>query len=108
MDDLKLNLQRELIECLWNQTNEMASEVADSNARGRYLAWLIDPSTPAPAKALILKVQNAMDAIWKQYSISRAAIVAGKEPSPLTAPVDVPTFWDIAAAADTPQGAEHG
>ena len=106
MNDLKLNLQRELIECLWNQTNEMVSEVADYNARGRYLAWLIDPSTPAPAKALILKVQNAMDSIWKQYSVARAAIVAGAEPDPITAPVDVPTFWDIAAAT-TQQGADH-
>ena len=98
----------QLIEALWGEADAMANKVADANARGRYLAWLIDPSTPAPAKALILKVQVAMDNMWKQYSIARAAIVAGAEPDPITAPVDVPTFWDIAAAADTPQGAEHG
>ena len=98
----------QLIEALWGEADAMANKVADANARGRHLAWLIDPTTPEPAKVLILKVQVAMDSIWKQYSIARTAIVAGKEPSPLTAPVDVPTFWDIAAAADTPQGAEHG
>jgi len=98
----------QLIEALWGEADAMANKVADANARGRHLAWLIDPTTPEPAKVLILKVQTAMDSIWKQYSIARTAIVAGKEPSPLTAPGDVPTFWDIAAAADTPQGAEHG
>ena len=98
----------QLIEALWGEADAMANKVADANARGRHLAWLIDPTTPEPAKVLILKVQVAMDSIWKQYSIARTAIVAGKEPSPLTAPGDVPTFWDIAAAADTPQGAEHG
>ena len=30
---------------------------------------------------------------------ARAAIVAGAEPSPPVAPVDIPTFWDIAEAA---------
>ena len=98
----------QLIEALWGEADAMANKVADANARGRHLAWLIDPTTPEPAKVLILKVQVAMDSIWKQYSIARTAIVAGKEPSPLTAPGDVPTFWDIAAAADTPQRAEHG
>ena len=98
----------QLIEALWGEADAMANKVADANARGRYLAWRIDPETPEPAKVLIIKVQNAMDAIWKQYRVARAAIVAGAEPDPITAPVDVPTFWDIAAAADTPQGAEHG
>ena len=98
----------QLIEALWSEADDMANKVADANARGRHLAWLIDPTTPEPAKVLILKVQVAMDSIWRQYSIARTAIVAGKEPSPLTAPVDVPTFWDIAEAADTPQRAEHG
>ena len=98
----------QLIEALWGEADAMANKVADANARGRHLAWLIDPTTPEPAKVLIIKVQTAMDSIWKQYSIARTAIVAGKEPSPLTAPGDVPTFWDIAEAADTPQRAEHG
>ena len=98
----------QLIETLWQEADDMANKVADANARGRYLAWRIDTETPEPAKVLIIKVQNAMDSIWKQYSVARAAIVAGAEPDPITAPVDVPTFWDIAAAADTPQGAEHG
>ena len=98
----------QLIETLWSEADAMANKVADANARGRYLAWRIDTETPEPAKVLIIKVQTAMDSIWKQYSVARAAIVAGAEPDPITAPVDVPTFWDIAAAADTPQGAEHG
>jgi len=97
----------QLIEALWSEADAMANKVADANARGRHLAWLIDPTTPEPARALIIKVQAAMDSIWKQYSIARAAIVAGTEPDPLTAPVDVPTFWDIAEAANTPQGADH-
>ena len=97
----------QLIEALWSEADAMANEVADNNARGRYLAWLIDPETPEPAKVLIIKAQTAMDSIWKQYSVARAAIVAGTEPDPITAPGDVPIFWDIAEAANTPQGAEH-
>ena len=108
MNQTNAKTQADLIATLWAEADAMANKVADNNARARYLAWFGDADTPEPARALILQVQNAMDAIWKQYSIARAAIVAGAEPDPLTAPVGVPTFWDIAAAADTPQGAEHG
>ena len=107
MNQKKANIQADLIAKLWADADDMANKVADANARGRYLAWRIDTETPEPAKVLIIKVQNAMDSIWKQYSVARAAIVAGAEPDPITAPVDVPTFWDVAAAANTPQGAEH-
>ena len=108
MNQTNAKTQADLIATLWAEADTMAATVADANARARYLAWFGDAETPESARGLILKVQNAMDAIWKQYSIARTAIVAGKEPSPLTAPADVPTFWDIAEAADTPQRAEHG
>ena len=84
---------------LWQQADALASSLADQNARARFLAWLIDPSTPQAAKGLIAQLQSAMDSIWEQYAAGKAAILAGTEPAPIEAPSDLPTFWDVAAAA---------
>ena len=84
----------------WQSAHDIAQQIADADARGRYLAWLIDPDLPASARAMIMDVQAAMDAVWTQYAIAKASIEAGGEPEPITAPESWPGFWDIAAAAN--------
>ena len=84
---------------LWQSAHDIALSIADQDARGRYLAWLIDPDLPASARAMIMDVQAAMDAVWTQYAAAKAAVEAGGEPEPIIAPESWPGFWDIAAAA---------
>lgn len=85
---------------LWQQADELAQQIADHNSRARFIGWLIDPATPAPAKALISEVQAALDSVWAQYATAKALIEAGQTPAPLTLPESWPSFWDIAQAAN--------
>lgn len=84
---------------LWAEAHRLAQSIADQDARGRYLAWLIDPALPQSARDMIMQVQAAMDAVWTQYAVAKATVEAGGEPQPITAPASWPSFWDIAEAS---------
>ena len=85
------------IDAAWNAADAHAKAI-DENARFRYLAWLIDPTSSPDRRAKIRANLEWADSIWQQYAIVKAACLSGSpsvyDPEAIGPPPH--TFWEIA------------
>jgi hypothetical protein len=88
------------VERLWCQADMIVNTAVDNNARARYLAWLIDPTTSTTKQQRIKQVLAWADSVWTAYRAAKTAVQAGDLSAELPELAPCPyTFWDI---ADTP------
>lgn len=87
------------IAAAWTAADEHANEI-DANARFRYLAWLIDPTSSLDRRAKIRDNLAWADLIWRQYATIKADCMGGTlstyDPKVLGSPPH--TFWEVAAS----------
>jgi hypothetical protein len=85
-------------EAEYEKAKKLALDAIDIDARFKYNIWLIDPTASAAKKAAIWEVYAWTDALWQEYAVVRARILAGDTSAVFSFATPCPyNFWQVAA-----------